>query len=102
MGKRHRARELALMILYAVAARKVRTITGPAMAFAFGGFILTALEGLIDREEMRYIAPFKYFDSFHAVLEGGFEPRYVLTAVVLFAAAMVVSFRMYVRKDIRI
>jgi ABC-2 type transport system permease protein len=93
---------MSLMILYAVAARKVRTITGPAMAFAFGGFILTALEGIIDREELRYIAPFKYFDPFHAVLEGGFELPYALTAALLFALAMAGSFLMFIRKDIRI
>lgn len=93
---------MALMILYSVAARKIRTITGPAMAFAFGGFILTALEGLIDREEMRYIAPFKYFDSFHAVLQGGFELPYALTAVLIFVLAMAGSILIYLRKDIRI
>lgn len=93
---------MAFLILYAVAARKVRTITGPSMAFAFGGFILSALEGIIDKEEMRYIAPFKYFDPFHGVLEGGFELPYAMTAVVLFALAMTGSFLMYLRKDIRI
>ena len=93
---------VSLMILYAVVARKVRTIAGPAMAFAFGGFILTALEGIIDREELRYVAPFKYFDPFHAVLQGGFELPYALTAALLFVLAMAGSFLIYIRKDIRI
>ena len=93
---------MSLMILYAVAARKVRTITGPSMAFAFGGFILSALSGIIDKEEMRFIAPFKYFDPFHAVLEGGFEPPYALTAALLFVLAMAGSFLIFIRKDVRI
>lgn len=93
---------MGFVILYSVQARRVRTISGAAMAFAFAGFILSALSGLIDKEEMRYIAPFKYFDPFQAVINGTYEIQYVATAAVLFVAVMVVAATRYFNKDVRL
>lgn len=93
---------MAFAILYSVQARKVRTISGAAMAFAFAGFILSALSGLIDKVEMRYIAPFKYFDPFQAVINGTYEAQYVVTAAVLFVAVMAGAAMRYFNKDIRL
>jgi ABC-2 type transport system permease protein len=93
---------MAFVIVYSVQARKVRTISGAAMAFAFAGFILSALSTLIDKVEMRYIAPFKYFDPFQAVINGTYESQYVITAAVLFVLVMVVAATRYFNKDIRL
>jgi hypothetical protein len=93
---------MGFVIMYSVQARKVRTISGAAMAFAFAGFILSALSSLIDKVEMRYIAPFKYFDPFQAVINGTYEIEYVATAAALFVAAMVVAYIRYINKDVRL
>jgi len=93
---------MAFVILYSVQARRVRTISGAAMAFAFAGFILSALSTLIDRVEMRYIAPFKYFDPFQAVINGTYEVEYVATAVIFFAAALAIAAVRYFNKDVRL
>jgi ABC-2 type transport system permease protein len=93
---------MAFVILYSVQARKVRTISGAAMAFAFAGFILSALSSLIDKVEMRYIAPFKYFDPYQAVMNGAYEIEYVMTAVVVFIAVMAVASLRYFNKDVRL
>jgi ABC-2 type transport system permease protein len=93
---------MAFVILYSVQARKVRTISGAAMAFAFAGFILSALSSLIDKVEMRYIAPFKYFDPFQAVMNGTYEIEYVITALFIFIAVMAVASMRYFNKDVRL
>jgi ABC-2 type transport system permease protein len=93
---------MGFVILYAVQARRVRTISGAAMAFAFAGFILSALSSLIDKVEMRYVAPFKYFDPFQAVVNGTYEIQYVVTAAVLFVVVMAVAATRYFNKDIRL
>lgn len=93
---------MAFVILYSVQARKVRTISGAAMAFAFAGFILSALSSLIDKVEMRYIAPFKYFDPFQAVINGTYEIEYVITAVVLFVAVLAVAAMRFFKQDVRL
>jgi ABC-2 type transport system permease protein len=93
---------MAFVIFYSVQARKVRTISGAAMAFAFAGFILSALSTLIDKVEMRYIAPFKYFDPFQAVVNGTYEIQYVLTAMAVFIIVMAVAATRYFNKDVRL
>lgn len=93
---------MAFVILYTIQARKVRTISGAAMAFAFAGFILSALSTLIDKVEMRYIAPFKYFDPYQAVMNGTYEIEYVVTAIVIFVAIMAVSATRFFNKDVRL
>lgn len=93
---------MAFVILYSVQARRVRTISGAAMAFAFAGFILSALSTLIDKVEMRYIAPFKYFDPFQAVINGTYEMEYAVTAAILFALVMAVAAVRYFNKDVRL
>jgi ABC-2 type transport system permease protein len=93
---------MAFVILYSIQARKVRTISGAAMAFAFAGFILSALSSLIDKVEMRYIAPFKYFDPFQAVMNGTYEMEYVITAIVIFVAVMAVAATRFFNKDVRL
>jgi len=92
---------MALAILYSIQARRVRSISGTAMALAFAGYILSALSNIIDKVEMRYIAPFKYFDPYSAAVDGHFETPYVITAAVLFVLLMGVSYYRFTTKDVR-
>ena len=71
------------------------------MALAFAGYILSALSNIIDKVEMRYIAPFKYFDPYSAAVDGHFETPYVITAAVLFVLLMGVSYYRFTTKDVR-
>lgn len=93
---------MAFVIFYSVQARRIRTISGAAMAFAFAGFILSALSSLIDKVEMRYIAPFKYFDPFQAVMNGTYEIEYVITAAIIFVTVMAIAAMRYFNKDVRL
>ncbi len=92
---------MAIIILYSIQARRVRTISGASMAFAFGGYILSAMEGIIDKVEMRYIAPFKYFNPLTAVTEGRYEVKFAVTAALIFVVVMIIAGLRYCRKDIR-
>lgn len=78
--------------LFAVLAKKVRSISGIATAFGFAGFILTALYGMLEKEIIRFIAPLDYFDSSAVLKTGGFETTYVLTGLAVIAACAVISF----------
>lgn len=92
---------VSLAILYSIQARRVRSVSGTAMALAFAGYILSALSNIIDKVEMRYIAPFKYFDPYSAAVDGRFEPPYVITAIVVFALLTGVSYYRFITKDVR-
>ncbi len=91
---------LAIAATAAVLFKKVRSVTGGAMAISIGAFILTALYNILEDESMRFIAIFKYFDVYTAFNEGRFETPYVIIAAVIFIALLSVSFVKYCRSEI--
>jgi ABC-2 type transport system permease protein len=79
-------------IVFAVFARKIRSVSGIATAFGFGGFILTALHNLLEKEAIRFIAPLNYFSMESVFSTGGYEPRYTVTAAAVFAVCLGAAF----------
>jgi ABC-2 type transport system permease protein len=90
---------LAVGILYATFAKKVRSVSGIATAFGFAGFILSALVGILKEEAIRYIAPLKYFDPIAVFASGGYEGKYVATAVIVIAVSIGLSYVKYCKSD---
>ncbi len=84
---------------YAVFAKKVRSVSGAATAIGFAGFILSALQSILEKEELRYIAPLKYFDTASVFVDGGFEVKYVLTAVIVIVVLGALALVRYSRRD---
>ena len=90
---------MAAGIAFSVFAKKIRSVSGIATAFGFGGFILTALYNLLEKEALRFIAPLKYFDTGPVFADGGYEPVFVVTAAVLFAGCIGAALYRYNRYD---
>jgi len=91
---------LAVAVLIAVFARRVRSVSGLATAIGIGGFVLSALHSLLEEEALRYITVYKYFDVSKAFFEGRFDTPYVITAVVLSLACFLAAYTKYTRSDI--
>lgn len=90
---------MAVGIIFAVYAKKVRSVSGAATAIGFSGFILSALQSLLEKEYIRYIAPLKYFEPSAVFETGGFEVKYALTAIVVIVVCVAASFFKYSRSD---
>jgi ABC-2 type transport system permease protein len=89
----------AIGIAFAVFARKIRSVSGLATAIGFGGFILSALHGLLEKESIRTIAPLKYFDAAHVFETGGYEAKYAVTAVVVTVVCAGLAFYRFCKSD---
>jgi ABC-2 type transport system permease protein len=74
---------IALGTIFSIFAKKVRSVSGAAIAFGFGSFILSAMYGILNEEKMRYITPLKYFNPSAVYADGGFEGKYVVTAIIV-------------------
>jgi len=85
--------------LYAVLAKKVRSVSGVATAFGFAGFIITALHSLIKEDLLLYVSPMTYFDPGTVFTAGGYDAKYVVTAAVVFAACLAAAYIKYVKSD---
>jgi ABC-2 type transport system permease protein len=90
---------LAIGIFFATFAKKVRSVSGIATAFGFAGFILSALVNILKEESVRFIAPLKYFDPIAVFSTGGFELKYVVTAVIISVACIVISYLKFRNSD---
>lgn len=77
--------------------KNVITVTLPTV---FALFIISSFGAIVDKPEVYYVTPFKYFDSVYIFRYGHYEYKYlaVLGAVVL--VSLVVSFVVYNKKDI--
>ncbi|WP_288222372.1 ABC transporter permease subunit [uncultured Clostridium sp.] len=92
---------LSLGIIFAIFTKKIRSIAGIAMAFGFGGFIISAVANIIGEEILNYIAPMKYFAPSYVFSNGVFEIKYVITAVVIIIVCLGTSFIKYKNGDIQ-
>lgn len=90
---------LSLGIFFATIAKRVRSVSGIATAFGFAGFILSALVNILKEEAVRYIAPLKYFDPISVFTAGNFELKYVVTAIVIIAACIGISYVKFCGSD---
>lgn len=90
---------IALGILFAIFAKKVRNIAGIATAFGFSAFILSALYGILNEEKMRYITPLKYFNPAAVYSNGFFETEYAVTAVILIISCIGIACYCFCKKD---
>ena len=86
-------------IIFSIFAKKIRSVSGVATAFGFGGFILTALHNLLEKEAIRFIAPLNYFNTEAVFTTGGYETTYVLTAVVVFVVCIGLAYYKYCSCD---
>ena len=91
---------LAIAIFAAVFAKKVRSVSGAATAIGFGGFLLSALQSILEEDMLLYITPYKYFDATKAFFDGAFETRFVVTAAVLSLVLMLAAYFKYTRADV--
>jgi ABC-2 type transport system permease protein len=90
---------ISIGMVFAVFAKKVRSVSGAATAFGFGGFILSALHGLLEKDEIRFVAPLKYFDTTAVFETGGYEVKYALAAAVVIVVCAGFAYVRFIKSD---
>ncbi len=90
---------LALGALYAVMAKRIRSVAGAATAFGMGAFILSALSGVLDKEILTKSAPLKFFSPAYVFEHGGYDLVTVTIAVVVGIGALGAAYLLYTRRD---
>lgn len=91
---------LAMGILYAVLARRVRSVSGTATLCGFAGFLMTVLLNLTGEKALQFAAPLKYFEPEKVFSGGGFDPKYALTGCAVMVACCTCAYLWETRRDI--
>lgn len=91
---------LALGIIISVAAGKIKSVISISLSTVFGFYILGSLGSFIGEERVRYLSPFRYFDTAYIIENAAYEAHFVIIGVVFVLAAIAGSYLIYVKKDI--
>ena len=90
---------LAVGVVVAVFARKIRSVSGMATALGFGGFALLALHSMLQEETLRFVSPLNYFNPGTVFETGGYEAKYAVAAAVVVAVCVAAAWVRYCRSD---
>jgi len=81
--------------------RRIKSTIPVTLAVTFGFFMVGMLGAILGDKWLRYLSPFKFFDSVDIAAGKGYELVYVVIAVVSFAVMLVITYAMYTKKDVK-
>lgn len=92
---------LAVGLAASVFFSRLKNVLPLTLGVVFGLYMTGALlaagpEGSI----ARYLTPFQYFDSIYIIEHHTFEVKYLIAGALIVAAAVSVSYRVYIKKDV--
>lgn len=91
---------LALGILISVSVPKIKSVLSISLGTVFGFFILSMLGSVIGEKAIRYLTPFKYYDTAYIIKHQSYEAVYIMIEIVFIIAAIAISYAVYSKKDI--
>ncbi|MEQ8154726.1 MAG: ABC transporter permease subunit [Clostridiaceae bacterium] len=92
---------MALGILISVIVGKIKSVISISLSTVFGFYILGSLGSIVGEERVRYLSPFRFFDTAYIIEHASYEMSYVVIAIVFMVAAIAGSYSIYLKKDIQ-
>jgi len=90
----------SLGFLISIIFTKIKSVISVSLYFIFGSFIINMFESVIGEKTLRYITPFRYFDTAYIVNNGSYETAFLYISVIIIIAAFTLSYIIYSKKDI--
>ncbi len=91
---------LAIGFFIGVFLKRVKSTISITLAVVFSFFAIGAFAVNSSSDVMRYLTPFKYFDTNYILKNGSFELNYLIIGILLIVVCLVGSYFIYVNKDI--
>lgn len=91
---------MSLGVLISVIAGKIKSVTSISLSTVFSFFIIGALGSILGDQAVRYISPFKYFDTAYIINHSAYETSFLIAGIIFVIAAITASYVIYIKKDI--
>lgn len=91
----------ALGVLLSVIIPKIKSVISVTLPTVFTFFVIGTLGAIIGNDTVRYLSPFKFYDPNYIISHGSYETKFVVIEAIFVIIAVVVSYVLYIRKDIR-
>ncbi len=91
---------LSVGVLISLLMKRVRSVTSVSMALAFGMYVLSAFGGMLGKDTLDVITPFKHFDPNYIIANAAYNVPLVGLSVVIVVASIVGSYVLYAKRNI--
>jgi ABC-2 type transport system permease protein len=91
---------MALGVFVPVIVPKIKSVLPLSLSIVFGFFIINMFGSVIGEKTLRYITPFKYYDSAYIMKNSAYEASFVIIELVFIIGVTFASYIIYLKKDI--
>ena len=91
---------LALGIIISVVMPKIKSVLPISLGTVFTFFIIGMFAATTGDDAMRYITPFKYFDTNYILKNASYEFSFIIIEIGFIIAAITASYIIYSKKDV--
>ncbi len=91
---------LSVGLVISLLVKRVRSVTPYSLGLGFGTYVLSAFSGVFGEVTLELITPFKHLDAAFIVKHGAFDTPLVLLNVSITLISVLVSYWLYLRRDI--
>lgn len=92
---------LTVGLLISLLVKRLRSVTPYVMALVFGMYILNAFGGMLGEDTIEIITPFKHFDPNYIISNNAYDLPLISLSLVIVLISVVVSYRLYSRRNIQ-
>lgn len=91
---------MAMGVIISVIMPKIKSVIGVSTGVVFSFFIISMFGSVIGDKAIRYITPFKYFDTLYIINNRGYETPFIVIGIIFIVTAILASYLIYIKKDI--
>lgn len=91
---------LSLGVIVSVVVPKIKSVLPISLGTVFAFFIINMLGSVVGDTVIRYITPFKYFDTAYIIKNASYETNFIIIEFAFIVAAILTSYFIYSKKDI--
>ena len=91
---------LSVGVFISLLMKRVRSVTSVSMALAFGMYVLSAFGGMLGKDTLDLITPFKHFDPNYIIANAAYNVPLVLLSAAIIILSIVGSYVLYGKRNI--
>ncbi len=91
---------LAMGFCVGTAVPKIRSVLPLALSTVFGFFLVGMAAAALEREDLYYLSPFKYFDTLRVLQKSSYQTSFLVTGAALTALCVLAGYAVYTRRDV--
>ncbi len=92
---------LALGALFSVTLPRIKSVVSVSLPTVFAFYIIGMIGDVLESEQVRYLSPFRYFDTIYIISNVSLEGRYLAIVAGFVVVTVAVSYLVFIKKNFR-